>query len=300
VTGVSIRVSTFREKESNMSKRIEIRGTVLSIGVVIALASSLMACASDAREEESGSTASPIVRGDIMTRGRSWIDERVPYSQSRTHKNQYGTYRTDCSGYVSMAWALDESRTTWTLWDVTKQIAAGDLQPGDALLKDSGGTDHVALFVRWAAQGRPVVWEEYSDGHPAEERTWESLRGFTPVRYTGASGTASSSSGKGMPVLVTWNGVPSSEASLDVILTGGRTIGPCVAVDVLRDEFRRKVSNGLGYSFRGECVSPHITPPPEEIVAFQICTAQNDDWARAKCTRSAPWNHASGTVHIDN
>ncbi len=277
------------------------RSRLRSFGVLVApLAPSLAACASEVPVEESGSSTSAIVRNDIMIRGRSWVDERVPYSQSKTHKNQYGTYRTDCSGYVSMAWSLDQSRTTYTLWDVTKQIASADLQPGDALLKDSGGTDHVALFVRWAGQGRPVVWEEYSSGHPAEERTWEGLRGFTPVRYTGTTGTASGSSGKGMPVLVTWNPVPSSEASLDVILTGGRTIAPCIAVEVLRDEFRRKVSDGLGYSFTGACVSPRITPAPEEIVAFQVCTAQNNDWAAAKCTRSAPWNHTSGTLHIDN
>jgi hypothetical protein len=278
--------------------------TLRSIGLLVAaLASSLAACGGDADHATSASTTSAIVRNDIMTRGRSWLDERVPYSQSNTHTNRYGTYRTDCSGYVSMAWGLDRSLTTWTLWDVTKQIASSDLQPGDALLKDSGGTDHVALFVRWAGQGRPVVWEEYDDGHPAEERTWESLRGFTPVRYTATSGAASSSSpssGNGFPVLVTWNGVPGAEASLDVILTGGRTIAPCVAVDVLRDEFRRKVSDGLGYSFSGTCVSPHITPAPEEIVAFQVCTARNGNWQAATCTRSAPWNHASGAVHIQN
>jgi hypothetical protein len=278
--------------------RFDTKVTLRSIGVLgAALASSLMACAGEAVEESESST-SAIVRNDIMTRGRSWIDERVPYSQSATHKNRFGTYRTDCSGYVSMAWALDQSRTTFTLWDVTKQIGSADLQPGDALLKDSGGTDHVALFVRWAGPNRPVVWEEYSSGHPAEERTWESLRGFTPVRYTGTTGAASS--GKGLPVLVTWNGVASSEASLDVVLTGGRTIGPCVGVEVLRDEFQRKVSNGLGYLFNGECVSPHLTPPADEIVAFQVCTARNGDWASAKCTRSAPWNHTPSTVHIDN
>lgn len=61
------------------------------------------------------------------------------------------------SGYVSMAWALSSSYTTWTLWNVTNEIGAGDLQPGDALLKDSNGTDHVALFVRWAGPNRPVA-----------------------------------------------------------------------------------------------------------------------------------------------
>jgi len=283
--------------------------TTWSFGLLFgAFAMSLVACASELPQdaEEEGTTSSKIVRNDILTRGRSWLDERVPYNQGAQHANKFGSYRTDCSGYVSMAWGLDQSRTTWTLWDVSQKIGSGDLQPGDALLKDADGTDHVALFVRWAGQGKPVVWEEYSSGHVAEERTWESLRGFTPVRYTGASGAASGGAGggggsaPGMPVLVTWNGVPNTEASLDVILTGNRRIGPCIAVDVLRDEFQRKMSDGLGYSFTGECVSPHITPAPEEIVAFSVCSAYNDDWAHATCTTSAPWDHKSNTVHINN
>ena len=277
--------------------------SIWSLGVLVGtLALGLVACEPDVieTEEASGSTSSHIVRNEILTRAKSWIDERVPYSQSATHTNRFGSYRTDCSGYVSMAWGLDHSRTTWTLWDVSTKIGAGELQPGDALLKDSGGTDHVALFVRWAGQGRPVVWEEYSSGHPAEERTWESLRGFTPVRYHGSTGTASGGSAQGLPVLVTWNGVAGYEASLDLVLTNNRKIGPCVAVDVLRDEFQQKKSDGLGYSFTGECVSPHITPVPEEIVAFEICIAKDDDWKAAKCTRSATWDHKSRTVHIDN
>jgi hypothetical protein len=270
---------------------------------IVAMATMMAACSGTAPNEEEGSTSAAIVRNEILTRARSWLDERVPYSQSRTHTNQFGTYRTDCSGYVSMAWALSSSYTTWTLWNVSSTISAGDLQPGDALLKDSGGTDHVALFVRWAGPNRPVVWEEYTDGRPAEERTWESLRGFTPVRYKGSEGTASGGGGGGgggLSVLVTWNGVPNHEASLDLVLTKGRTIAPCIAVDVLRDEFRRRGSDGLGYRFTGECVSPHIRPSPDEIVGFQVCTAANDDWAHARCTRSAPWDHTNKTVHVDN
>lgn len=280
--------------------------TICSCGAILgALAVGMAACAPEmpeATEEPEGTTSSKIVRNDILTRSQSWIDERVPYNQGANHTNRFGTYRTDCSGFVSMAWGLDQSRTTWTLWNVSKTISSGELQPGDALLKDSDDTDHVALFVRWAGSGRPVVREEYSSGHNAEERTWDSLRGFTPVRYTGASGTASADAGAGggVQVLVTWNGVPNTEASLDLILTGNRRIGPCVAVDVLRDEFRRKISDGLGYGFTGECVSPHITPAPEEIVAFSICSAYNDDWAHATCTDSAPWDHKSNTIHIDN
>ncbi|MBV6699409.1 hypothetical protein KV557_20155 [Kitasatospora aureofaciens] len=121
-----------------------------------------------------------------MDRAWSWVNERVPYSQSGCYTNQFGCYRPDCSGFVSMAWHLGTSLTTWTLWNVTADIPAADLQPGDALLKDSGGTDHVALFVRWAdpAHTQPVVREEYDFGHVAEERVWgDGLRGFTPRRY---------------------------------------------------------------------------------------------------------------------
>ncbi|MFE6666906.1 hypothetical protein ACFVFH_25485 [Streptomyces sp. NPDC057697] len=128
----------------------------------------------------------PIGRGEAMDRAWSWIAERVPYSQSGCHENRFGCYRPDCSGYVSMAWNLGTSLTTWGLWDVTFDIPAGDLQPGDALLRDSGGTDHVALFLRWAdpAHTRPVVREEYDFGHVAEERVWgDGLRGFAPRRY---------------------------------------------------------------------------------------------------------------------
>ncbi|MDJ0381115.1 hypothetical protein [Streptomyces sp. G-G2] len=128
----------------------------------------------------------PIGRGEAMDRAWSWIAEQVPYSQSGCHENQFGCYRPDCSGYVSMAWHLGSSLTTWGLWDVTADIAAGDLQAGDILLKDSGGTDHVALFLRWADPGhtQPVVREEYDFGHVAEERVWgDGLRGFTPRRY---------------------------------------------------------------------------------------------------------------------
>ncbi|WP_308406133.1 hypothetical protein [Streptomyces naphthomycinicus] len=128
----------------------------------------------------------PIGRGEAMDRAWSWIDEQVPYSQTGCHDNQFGCYRPDCSGYVSMAWHLSSSLTTWGLWDVTSDIPADDLQPGDALLRDSGGVDHVALFVRWAdaAHTRPVVREEYDFGHVAEERVWpDGLRGFSPRRY---------------------------------------------------------------------------------------------------------------------
>ncbi|MDH6140972.1 hypothetical protein [Kitasatospora acidiphila] len=131
-------------------------------------------------------TDGSIGRGEVLDRSQSWIDSQVPYSNTGCYSNQYGCYRPDCSGFVSMAWNLSSGLTTWDLWNVTTDIGAADLQPGDALLRDSGGTDHVALFVRWAdgAHTQPVVREEIDYGYVAEEDTWTNgLRGFSPRRY---------------------------------------------------------------------------------------------------------------------
>ena len=51
--------------------------------------------------------AHAITADIIIARAQSWVAAQVPYSQSNYYTNQYGTYRTDCSGFVSMAWAWD-------------------------------------------------------------------------------------------------------------------------------------------------------------------------------------------------
>ncbi|MFI9724053.1 hypothetical protein ACIHFE_31165 [Streptomyces sp. NPDC052396] len=147
-----------------------------------AIAATLASAPAASASDEDG----PIGRGEVMDRAWSWVAEQVPYSNVGCHRNQFGCYRPDCSGFVSMAWHLSLSLDTLRLWNVTSDIPADDLQPGDALLRDSGGWHHVALFVRWAddAHTQPVVREEYDDGHVAEERVWgNGLRGFTPRRY---------------------------------------------------------------------------------------------------------------------
>ncbi|WP_326957008.1 hypothetical protein [Amycolatopsis sp. NBC_01286] len=126
----------------------------------------------------------PITRSEVLTRSRSWIDEHVMYSQSGTHTNQYGSYRPDCSGFVSMAWNLSASLTTATLPSRMDAIGWGDLRPGDALWR----TGHIALFLAWndAAKTQPIVREEFDFGNPAVERAWTTqsyIRTFTPMRY---------------------------------------------------------------------------------------------------------------------
>ncbi|GAB3494156.1 hypothetical protein GCM10027521_42340 [Amycolatopsis cihanbeyliensis] len=128
-----------------------------------------------------------LTRDDILVRGKSWIDERVPYSQSSWHTNQFGRYRQDCSGYVSMAWGLHRVRWTGDIMEVAHRIDRRDLLPGDALWLHGSSTQHMALFVRWAdsAETRAVVWEEYRTGTVASERTWSASRTsrFNAIRY---------------------------------------------------------------------------------------------------------------------
>ncbi|WP_218952002.1 peptidoglycan-binding protein [Amycolatopsis anabasis] len=128
-----------------------------------------------------------LTRDDILTRARSWLDERVPYSQSASHTNRYGTYRQDCSGYVSMAWGLKTGRWTGNIMEVATRIDKRDLLPGDGLWVHNSSHQHMALFLRWAdtAKTRAVVWEEYRTGTVASERTWSAERtaGFAAIRY---------------------------------------------------------------------------------------------------------------------
>jgi cell wall-associated NlpC family hydrolase len=84
----------------------------------------------------------------MISRAQEWVDKHVPYSQTGT----YDGYRTDCSGFVSMAWQLGKpGLTTQTMHTVATNIAKGSLQAGDALNCD---TEHIVLFGGWTDGGQ--------------------------------------------------------------------------------------------------------------------------------------------------
>src|SRR5437588_4056863 len=91
-----------------------------------------------------------ITRETIIQRAKTWTTPPVPYSTEQYHDG----YRTDCSGYVSMAWNLSLSRTTHTLVDVCSRnpIGEDDLRPGDVLIKNTSDPlrSHVVIFAGWA------------------------------------------------------------------------------------------------------------------------------------------------------
>ncbi|GGS46370.1 hypothetical protein [Actinokineospora fastidiosa] len=102
-----------------------------------------------------------ISRAEIISRAQDWWQRQIPYSMTGAATDVQGvSYRTDCSGFISMAWRLPTSRTTDTLDDVsTKLGSVRDLQPGDILMWDGPGNEgHVVLFQKWEDKAAGKFW----------------------------------------------------------------------------------------------------------------------------------------------
>ena len=80
---------------------------------------------------------------NVIAKAKTWLNPAVPYSQSAYHNG----YRTDCSGYVSMAWQLGTSATTGTLANYSSPVTKDTLKAGDVLLNIN---EHVLIFSSWA------------------------------------------------------------------------------------------------------------------------------------------------------
>lgn len=135
-------------------------------------------------------------RRDFIARAFSWVEQGVMYSKRGSHSDHNGTYRRDCSGFVSMAWGLDGSYSTRRMapFDGTFSHALGsyaDLRPGDALNRPrpKKGNYHVALFAGWANPERTEFYllQQLSSGSPAAltKHYWTELGEYTPIRKNG-------------------------------------------------------------------------------------------------------------------
>ncbi|MDQ7911090.1 hypothetical protein RB614_42040 [Phytohabitans sp. ZYX-F-186] len=150
----------------------------------LAVDTTTVPCANNGSDKE-------LTRAQVLTRAPSWVSVGIPCRQQRCYRNSYGDYRTDCSGFVAMAWGLGGSGSAfWTgnLMDRAFQISRSSLKPGDALLRHTGDTseNHVALFVQWdnSARTEPVVMEQ-TGSQDTIQRVWsEAYAGlYTPIRY---------------------------------------------------------------------------------------------------------------------
>ena len=133
-----------------------------------------------------------VTRAQIIARAQLWVQQQVPYSQTEWHTNQDGTYRQDCSGYVSMAWDLNQYTDFWTgnLNLVSHTVPAAELLPGDILLSDV----HTILFAGWA-NAQHTEFDYYEEAHPGTVARYVVDaplaafldNGFAPFRYDGVS-----------------------------------------------------------------------------------------------------------------
>ena len=108
--------------------------------------------------------APAVTRDEIISRSKSWIKKKVPYSQRRFYQG----YRQDCSGFVSMAWDLDKSYSSRTISKRAKRIKISSLKPGDAVWKPG----HVSIFGGWKNKGKRTYYalEETQWGSHAKKR----------------------------------------------------------------------------------------------------------------------------------
>ncbi|MFE4975584.1 peptidoglycan-binding protein, partial [Kitasatospora sp. NPDC056651] len=155
--------------------------------------------------------ATPVTRAQIIQRAQNWVNQGVPYSMSRYWSDGY---RQDCSGFVSMAWGLSSSQTTWTLPNFAERIGKNDLQPGDVLIYNNPANpqagSHVTIFGGWTDSSR-TQYIAYEQTNPStKKRTtpyayWNNSGSYVPYRYTGLSdgggtgGTGGGSSSTAFP-----------------------------------------------------------------------------------------------------
>jgi hypothetical protein len=105
-----------------------------------------------------------IYRNEVIDRAKNWYDRNVQYDQGASAVDVDGdhSYRTDCSGFVSMAWHLTSSLTTETLSSASTQINKADLKPGDAL---NDYSEHAVIFAGWKDQDAGT-FHYYSESSP--------------------------------------------------------------------------------------------------------------------------------------
>lgn len=165
------------------------------------------------------SAAGAISRSWVLERAKVWVRAKVPYRQKRsatvegslvptsTPGHLYVGYRTDCSGFVSMAYNLRTksgapySLSTATLRPRLTRIAKADLKPGDVILRPNDlvidgrrvAYGHVVIFGGWTDSTRAYyVGYHESSSRKGAVRTiirygvsgFGSETGFAPYRYT--------------------------------------------------------------------------------------------------------------------
>jgi hypothetical protein len=180
------------------------RGNLVRVlAVTVAMSAALVVApqcpaAGNARSAYGG----PINRTQVMVRALDWLRRDLAYSQdnreARWDLHRGRRYRPDCSGFVSMAWAIDPRRpglgralVTWELPGVSTRIPWRRLRRGDILLHlqpANRAEEHVQLFAGWVDPARTRAWvlEQSGRAHGMRRKAVvlaAARRGYLPYRY---------------------------------------------------------------------------------------------------------------------
>jgi hypothetical protein len=145
-------------------------------GVAVQAAAQQKALPQTAAGQKAVTALATITRAKVLANAKTWhphTAQRVPYSQAKTHNG----YRTDCSGYASMALGLGKPglNTVGLAGSSTStRIAMSALKPGDLIIDATGNsnTRHVVIFEKWANSKHTAYWEyEQRGSYGTDHRT---------------------------------------------------------------------------------------------------------------------------------
>lgn len=136
-----------------------------------------------------------ITRASIVARGKTWVDAHIPYDMTKYHDG----WRTDCSGFISMAWNLRDSKggkvsaNTSSLWNYAFRFTNVDaLLPGDAINSSlpggaTGAANHVVLFVKWLNKAKHtfLVYQERGRAYGTVQSTKQLIRSGSGWKMAG-------------------------------------------------------------------------------------------------------------------
>ena len=170
-----------------------VEGYVSRAYVTVPDATGLGECEGEPAPEDPGDGISAD-RQEVLDRGQTWVDRNVPYSmEAYTNGPDGRQYRTDCSGFVSMAYGLDTSYSTVTLTEHFTEIPKDELEPGDIIGNlgpgSGGAAGHVVIFTGWADEDHTtfdVIEQAGGVGGVARTHTWgDSYWNQHAFRYDG-------------------------------------------------------------------------------------------------------------------
>ncbi len=207
-------------------------------------------------------TQQKISRSEVIARAQYWEYKSPAYSQTHTYTDPDGrAYRTDCSGFVAMAWHLSQdglnAPTTkeYPNLSYVKAISKSALQTGDML--DNVSYGHMILFGGWeqSAHTSFVVYDfgGGSDGNDPPKKhtgqTFSNWPGYVPYTYTNLMGDS-----QGTTMETPFSGVCGQTSWWTDNLTGMHD------VDLATDECYRVLTGADGLKYLNAFITVHWRP----------------------------------------